>query len=271
MMLDHSCRALAAFSSLCVVTAMLGCTLNEPTTPPTLSPTAAVSPCLPITCPTPVPVPLPVPGWYSAFSGRVTITRIANAVVLKSNGIPDHKSPYFPPGHPQHTAYTGTNPGFTLNPNSIVAHSFTFRVPAAPTVAAAVTPTDLGPIGIATNGVPLYNQYAAAWSPLSNESDTFDQYNGHPQADDIYHYHWEPLWLTRASKEALIGVLLDGFPVYGPREGGRLVTSAMLDRAHGHVGATPEFPFGVYHYHATSTFPYLNGSGFAGTPGTVTY
>ena len=52
-------------------------------------------------------------------------------------------------------------------------------------------------------------------------------------------------------------------------ENGQLVSSSSLDAAHGHVSATNEFPQGIYHYHTTSDAPYINGSGFAGTPGTV--
>ena len=84
-----------------------------------------------------------------------------------------------------------------------------------------------------------------------------------------YHYHVEPAWLTRASREALVGVLLDGYPVYGPMENGAFVSSASLDAVHGHFGVTREFPQGIYHYHTTSDAPYINGSGFHGAPGTV--
>jgi hypothetical protein len=117
--------------------------------------------------------------------------------------------------------------------------------------------------------VPLFNQYAANNQPLTNEIDSFDQYNGHPQMTGMYHYHVEPTWITRNSRAVLIGVLLDGYPVYGPIENGQLVTTASLDAAHGHFGATAEFPNGVYHYHTTSDAPYINGSGFHGSPGTV--
>jgi len=122
---------------------------------------------------------------------------------------------------------------------------------------------------VALNGVPLFNQYAANYQPLGVEINSFDQYNGHPQQTGQYHYHVEPLWLTRNSKEALIGVLLDGYPVYGPMENGAPVSTASLDAAHGHVGVTAEFPQGIYHYHTTGDAPYINGSGFAGQPGTV--
>ena len=79
----------------------------------------------------------------------------------------------------------------------------------------------------------------------------------------------EPSWVTKASREALVGVLLDGYPIYGPVENGKSLTSAELDAAHGHTTATREFPAGIYHYHTTGDAPYINGSGFAGSPGTV--
>jgi hypothetical protein len=89
----------------------------------------------------------------------------------------------------------------------------------------------------------------------------------------MYHYHVEPLYLTtvKSTKSGLMGFLLDGFPVYGPQEtDGTLVTNSMLDTYHGHSHATIDYPNGTYHYHFTSDSPYLNGSGFYGTAGTVT-
>ena len=56
----------------------------------------------------------------------------------------------------------------------------------------------------------MYNQYAAGRQPLTTEIISFDRYNGHPNQNDQYHYHFEPLWLTAAGKSAFLGVLLDG-------------------------------------------------------------
>jgi len=42
-----------------------------------------------------------------------------------------------------------------------------------------------------------------------------------------------------------------------------------LDAYHGHTSVTADYPNGIYHYHITSTDPYINGSGFYGTAGTV--
>jgi hypothetical protein len=219
---------------------------------------------------TPVELPQGVPSWYSVFGNGVTITRDGNYVVITSKGVPDHKSPYFATSDAKYEAYTGTNPAFVLNPNRIATQNLVFRIPITPAPLTTPSPTPLGPIGVAINGVAIFNQYAAGRQPLTGEINSFDQYNGHPQQMGQYHYHVEPLWLTRASREALVGVLLDGYPVYGPIENGQTVLTSTLDGAHGHFAITREFPQGIYHYHTTSDAPYINGSGFYGSPGTVT-
>jgi hypothetical protein len=208
--------------------------------------------------------------WYAAFSGSgVTVTFTATQVVITSTALPDHKSPYYAVGNAKYEAYNGSNPQFNLNPNRISAQQLTFRIPITPTKLTTASPTPLGPIGVAINGVPIFNQYAGPNQPLTGEINSFDQYAGHPQQTGQYHYHVEPVWLTRTSREALVGVLLDGYPVYGPMENGAFVSTANLDAMHGHTSATKEFPNGVYHYHTTSDAPYINGTGFAGQPGTV--
>ncbi len=66
------------------------------------------------------------------------------------------------------------------------------------------------------------------------------------------------------------GFLLDGFPVYGPKENGLTISNADLDTYHGHSAVTADYPAGIYHYHITADATYINGSGFYGTKGTVT-
>jgi len=215
-----------------------------------------------------------VPAVFSKFNSTVTISVEGNFVVLKSNGLPEHKSPYYQGtawAATLYEAYNGTNPNFMINPNRITQQNLTFKIPINPAVNAAHEATPLGPIGISLNGVPLYNQYAGPNQPLTNEINSFDQYNGHPQMLGQYHYHVEPIWTTSLKgKDALIGFLLDGFPVYGPKENGTTLTSANLDIYHGHTSVTAEYPNGIYHYHITADAPYINGSGFYGTKGTVT-
>ena len=214
----------------------------------------------------------PVPARFDVFTGDVTVWMDGDVLVVESTGIPDHGSPYFATSDDRYEAYDGSNPTFRLNPNRIAAQDHVFRIPTTPTALDAPSPTPLGPIGVSLNGVPFYNQYAAGYSPLTFEIDSFDQYNGHPQQTGGYHYHAEPTSLTdRFGDDALLGFLLDGYPVYGPVEDGRRVANSDLDAAHGHDHATADYPEGTYHYHVTDADPYLNGAGFHGQPGTVTW
>lgn len=212
-----------------------------------------------------------LPEAYENFYNVEDVYRDGNFIVIETKGVPDHNSPYFAQTDSRYEAYNGTNPNFRLNPNRIQEQSLTFRIPANPQAATNKRPTALGPIGVAINGVAIYNQYAGPNQPLTNEINSFDQYLGHPGGTDQYHYHIEPLFLTnKYGKESLIGFLLDGFPVYGPIENGSIVSNADLDTYHGHFGNTAEYPEGIYHYHITDEDPYINGNGYFGTPGNVT-
>jgi YHYH protein len=201
---------------------------------------------------------------YTKFQSAVTVTMDGSTVVLRSNGTPDHTSPYWGSGN---AMYETPQAGMQVNPNLIVAQSFVVRVPSTPAVGTS-SDTPLGAMGMAVNGVAIFNQYAAGRTPLTSEIFSFDRFNGHPQQSGTYHYHMEPLWLTsNRGASSLIGVLLDGFPVYGPREENGSTPSG-LDTCNGHTHATADIPGGIYHYHVTSATPYISGC-FRGTPGTV--
>lgn len=211
-----------------------------------------------------------LPAVFDKFADEVDVYVDGNMVVLQATGVPNHSSPYFETSDSRYAAYDGGNTGFQLNPNRIASQNFTFRIPLNPEEAISKSATPLGAIGVATNGVAIFNQYAGPNQPLTNEIDSFDQYDGHPQQTGVYHYHVEPGFLTGTDgKDALVGFLLDGFPVYGPMESGSTVSNADLDAYHGHSGVTADYPAGIYHYHITSADPYINGSGFFGTAGSV--
>ena len=206
-------------------------------------------------------------------STGMTIEINANSVVFNTNDLPDHKSPYYLDTEWEselYELYNGTNPQFNLNPNRIAEQNITFTIPLFPEESSNHRATNLGPIGIARNGVVFFNQYAAGNSPLTNEINSFDQYLGHPAGMGNYHYHVEPTYLTEQfGNNVFLGLLADGFPVYGPFENGSEVTNNDLDEFHGHLGATVDFPDGIYHYHVTSQDPYINGNGYFGTPGNI--
>ncbi len=205
-----------------------------------------------------------LPAGYSQFTNGASVQLSGSVVIVSTTDIPNHKSPYFGVGNANYVAPTA---GIVLNPNKIAAQSYVFHIPATPTAAASPSDTPLDAIGVALNGVVFFNQYAAGRTPLTTEVVSFDQYNGHPAQQNNYHYHFEPLYLTASSKSALIGFILDGYPIYGPQETTGAAPTG-LDACNGHTHATVEYPNGVYHYHVVSSPPYLVGC-FHGTPGTV--
>ncbi|MCE2973330.1 MAG: YHYH protein [Sediminibacterium sp.] len=226
------------------------------------------------------PISLEVPDVYKKIYGAESITNDGTWIYIKTKFLPDHKSVYYIPGDSLYEPFSGITFGgiqFRRNPNTIIGYSSIFKIPLNPALNNLHAATPLGPIGIALNGVPFFNQYAGpTGQPLKNEAEieSFDKYYGHPTEIGMYHYHVEPIFLTtmKSTKYGLMGFLLDGFPVYGPmEENGTIVNNSNLDAFHGHIHATADFPNGIYHYHFTSEAPYLNGNGFYGTPGTISY
>ena len=167
----------------------------------------------------------------------------------------------------------GTGGATQASPSSTL--KYTLTIPLQPACATSSTDTSLDSIGVASNGIVFFNQYAAGNAALTSEVTGFDRYGGHPAQSGNYHYHMEPRALTianfggssnaTASKSSLIGWALDGFPVYGPTNSSG--TAVSLDACNGEYHATTEYPNGIYHYHVTSASPYVIGC-YAGTPGT---
>lgn len=209
---------------------------------------------------------------YTLFSDNVIVYVDGNYVVYETDNLPNHKSPYWETNNPLFEAYNGNNPNYKKNPNKILKQNIVIKIPILPKEATNKVPTPLGAMGLSRNGVAFYNQYAGPNNaPLTNEINSFDQYLGHPQPQGAYHYHIEPTWLTEQyGKNAFLGFLADGFPVYGPEENGKIVNNSDLDDYHGHSHSTIEFPEGIYHYHITDQEPYINGDGFYGVKGIIT-
>lgn len=203
----------------------------------------------------------------------LTIVIGDNDITITSKDEPNHKSMYYENSHPLYEPYNEpNNPDFKKNPNRIVTQNIVMKIPRFPKSASNHRATAMGPMGIAINSVALFNQSAAPGDDILDELNTFDQYEGHPQQQGMYHYHTEPVYITEIEgDDAFIGFLLDGFPVYGPVENGKRLTNADLDDFHGHTSPTADFPDGIYHYHITDELPWINGDGYYGTPGTVTF
>ncbi|MEM7475743.1 MAG: YHYH protein [Planctomycetota bacterium] len=110
-----------------------------------------------------------------------------------------------------------------------------------------------GAIAIAVNGVPIF-------CALNNRGEDayklgeLDKWGGHCGRGDDYHYHIAPVHLEEVvGKGNPIAFALDGFPIYGYTESDGSPVGK-LDQYNGQFDAN-----GKYHYHATKTFPYVNG------------
>jgi hypothetical protein len=219
---------------------------------------------------------------------KVEITEEGQFRVIRTNGIPDHK--------------TGDFPG-RGNPNEIREQQEIYRIPLQPRLAQDFTQVPQGKFGVAVNGVPFDPGTAEYWKNDRNwhiEAIAdgkgrlgLDGNNAHVQPNGAYHYHGVPWGLIEKLEKSgkkeplLVGWAGDGFPIYyqkemrasyrlksgrrpdgkdgpGGRYDGEYTTdyeyaegSGDLDEANGKAGPTPEYPDGTYHYYVTETFPYV--------------
>lgn len=192
-------------------------------------------------------------GWYFHYGVQDGERMFATA------DIPDYPTGQFPI-QPDDPAYQ-----FDRNPNAISEQDFVFGIPAEP-VALDEPRCVPGAIGILVSGIVLFNALdAPGRDAVAHE--TQDSCQGHPQASGVYHNHNVSNCVLEkfdsgTGHSALVGYIVDGFGIYGPRgEDGEELSSADLDECHGHVheiewnGRNVE----MYHYHATLDFPYTVG------------
>lgn len=209
------------------------------------------------------------------WGDNVTITTGGESFQFESDGIPNHELPdqflvpqegsFTPPVSEDEVNATDTDVAVVESP---VDETITL----SPTYIDETSDTNLGLIGVVISGAQLFNDYEDTDRSFVAVDDNFsvdgvffvDSCNGHPLALNAdgtgqgnYHYHGIPYCLTdivdlEGEHSSILGFLVDGFPFYGPKgESGVTITSDDLDECSGHLGATPEFPEGIYHYHIT--------------------
>lgn len=128
-------------------------------------------------------------------------------------------------------------------------------IPLNPKIAASPIPVDeihftRGAIALAINGIPIFNVHTNTGVD-SYIDGQLDSYGGHCGRADDYHYHIAPLHLYNYTSATLpIAFGLDGFAVYGSVEPDG-TPMQVLDSNHGHLFN------GLYHYHGTTTAPYM--------------
>merc|ERR1719457_492056 len=144
-------------------------------------------------------------------------------------------------------------------PNFIQAKRNSWVVPKNPEFADTPGCLNMGPIGVAVNGVPIYNPYTRNCCDAgAEELNLFDECWGHPSPGNTYHYHTAPLCLFKnycGVPSEIVGVAFDGFPIYGPNdELGNEIRPEDLDECNGRKDIN-----GNYKYHITAKFPYFLG------------
>lgn len=206
------------------------------------------------------------------WADNVEVTVGDGTFTYVSNGLPNHELPdqFLVPKDGNMPPFTGDDIAAEFeiaNTDELIVESpLDVEIPLNPVYSEEVTLTSLSTIGVMISGAPLFNDYedqgrefVALDDNLSLDGVYFiDPCNGHPLASgSSYHYHGVPHCITDAVDVAgehstIIGFLRDGFPIYGPQDaGGVAMTNDTLDECSGHVGPTPEFPAGIYHYHLT--------------------
>jgi YHYH protein len=150
---------------------------------------------------------------------------------------------------------------------SLRGSSVTINV--CPSKAAATTAANLGAIGYLISGTAMFNPYemdASTPAAADNASYTFtdstglsqtayflDQCDSHSNGS-TWHAHGNPDCVTSQVDTSegpshIIGIALDGFPIYGGRDiNGNIIDVSQLDACNGITSTTPEFPDGAYHY-----------------------
>lgn len=195
-------------------------------------------------------------------------------MVITTDNRPDYKSNYFTSSDACYASFS-SNVRYA-NPNKLATKSLSITVPYSPSAAGANSATPDGVVGVALNGVAIYDNTAAPGDDIYNEQFTFDKCDGHPDVSSTYHYHDEPSSIT-SNDDNFIGVLRDGFPIYGRVDYATGLTATGLDAAGGKTGTTEDSPSSsVYHYHANSqtngtyTIYFLTKGLYHGTPGACT-
>lgn len=215
-----------------------------------------------------------LPDAYLMFNSDSVTTVIDGAnVIIETTGLPDHTSPYWSPGHPLYI-----DPIVTTSERLVPGHiddfvgTYTLTVAGNPDKATTPSATGLGPIGIAVSGAPIYNDEEGAGRALDEAVGGLD-YNGAHTGPSSYHYHLEPLAISD-DDDSLIGVIADGFFLYGRKCNSTGTYPTDLDASGGHTVITQHSTEPVYHYHVQNDL-YLNAyyilfpGDYQGTPNAV--
>lgn len=190
----------------------------------------------------------------SCFGGKLA---------FRAGGFPDQ-------AHPLMVGITGSNQQFPR------PHAYRFEIQLSPRLSGRPTDTEPGAIGVAVNGVPIFDpstqgpKQAGTGKPISAaEAGELDTCGGHAGRGDDYHYHRAPNCLIEELGAAAvdgqarpIGFAADGFPIHalGWFDRGNEIEHD-LDQCRGTTDTTGRY---FYNVEAGGDMAVLNC--FSGTP-----
>ena len=199
---------------------------------------------------------------------KVSTTGVASATCdssyayVASNGLATHT---------MMNGITATNLQVPVATNFFGANAW--KIPLAPAIAATTTTAVDGPIGVAINGVPIFNpcKQGGCQNGDTKVLGELDVCNGHAGRGDDYHYHAAPTCLMAGQAASYwnthpVAWALDGFAIFGYNNAdGTLASRDSV--CGGNTSAVSNAPAG-YSYHVTDASPYVL-SCLRGTPSTA--
>lgn len=194
---------------------------------------------------------------YSEFDpDNVDVVISGSNVVIETNGLPNHTSPYWSSTHELHVDPTVTTTQ-KMAPGDIddFVGTYTLTVANSPSKSSSSSATGLGAIGIAVSGSVIYNDEEGPGVPLDSAAGSLD-FNGAHTGPQSYHYHLEPISFSDDDSN-LIGVISDGFFLYGRKCNSTGTYPTDLDESGGHTAMTQHSTADEYHYHIQNEL-YLN-------------
>ena len=172
------------------------------------------------------------------------------------------------PTHTMMDGITATNLQVPTAQNFLGGNGW--KIPLNPAIASTTVSAVDGPIGVAINGVPIFNpcKQGGCQNGDTKALGELDVCNGHAGRADDYHYHAAPVCLMAGRPASYwdvhpIGWALDGFAIFGYNDPSGAV-AARDGICGGNAGAVTNGPSG-YSYHVTDVSPYIL-SCFRGTP-----
>lgn len=192
-------------------------------------------------------------------TGNASVACDANYAYVSSNSLATHT---------MMNGITATNLQVPTAQNFLGANGW--KIPLAPAIATNTVSAVDGPIGIAANGVLIFNpcKQGGCQNGDTKVLGELDVCNGHAGRADDYHYHAAPVCMMQTKAANYwdthpVGWALDGFAIYGYNDSDGKV--AVRDTVcGGNTNAVLNGPSG-YAYHVTDASPYVLAC-FRGTP-----